>query len=101
MCNSAERIVALKLSESMVSTLLLVSVPLEPMNETTSDPHQRRTTQVDPPPTHGIVIPAAEVESKVLYEGPINQAKLPLTYPGRRRARRRRKRGAGRPETTD
>lgn len=85
----------------MVSTLPLVSVPLEPMNETTSDPHQRRTTQVDPPPTHGIVIPAAEVESKVLYEGPINQAKLPLTYPGRRRAHRRRKRGAGRPEPTD
>lgn len=36
------------------------------LNTTTSDPHQWRTTQVDPPPTHGIAIPAAEVGSRAL-----------------------------------
>ena len=39
---------------------------LELVSRTTSDPHQWRTTQVDPPPTHGIAIPAAEVGSKAL-----------------------------------
>ncbi|CAB1452453.1 unnamed protein product [Pleuronectes platessa] len=33
---------------------------LKLVSRITSDPHQWRTTQVDPPPTHGIAIPAAE-----------------------------------------
>ena len=39
---------------------------LELVSRITSDPHQWRTTQVDPPPTHGIAIPAAEVGSTAL-----------------------------------
>lgn len=42
---------------------------------------------MDPPPTHGIAIAAAEVGSKnAVCQGPINQAKLPPTHTGRRRA---------------
>ncbi len=40
---------------------------------------------MDPPPTHGIAIPAGGVQSAVC-QGPINQAKLPLTHTGRRHA---------------
>lgn len=74
---------------------------LELVSRTTSDPHQWRTTQVDPPPTHGIAIPSGRggVQSAVCQE-PINQAKLPLTHTQEGGTpHRRRKRCMRRPET--
>lgn len=59
---------------------------LELLMWTTSDPHQWRTTQVDAPPTHGISIQQQRWVRSAVCQRPINQAKQPLTYTGRRQA---------------